>query len=87
MNKILEHILSIPKSFYVSSKYFPLKDAVMLPIMVRYNTVLLGLKGKITDFLGAKFAMLKVGFGNVGVFDSYQRSLSCLLLLFLQKYI
>lgn len=49
MNKILEHILSIPKSFYVSSKYFPLKDAVKLPIMVRYNTVLLGLKGKISN--------------------------------------
>ena len=49
MNKILEHILSIPKSFYVSLKYFSLKDAVKLPIMVRYNTVLLGLKGKITN--------------------------------------
>lgn len=41
MNKILEHILSIPKSFYVSLKYFPLKDAVKLPIMVRYNTAIL----------------------------------------------
>lgn len=76
MNKILEHILSIPKSFYVSSKYFPLKDAVKLPIMVRYNTVLLGLKGKISNSGGAKFAMLKVGFGNVGVFDKkYERAM------------
>ena len=54
MNKILEHILSIPKSFYVSSKYFSLKDAVKLPIMVRYNTVLLGLKGKITNSRGGQ---------------------------------
>lgn len=75
MNKILEHILSIPKSFYVSLKYFSLKDAVKLPIMVRYNTVLLGLKGKITNS-GAKFAMFKVGFGNVGVFDKkYERTM------------
>lgn len=76
MNKILEHILSIPKSFYVSLKYFSLKDAVKLPIMVRYNTVLLGLKGKIVNSGGAKFAMLKVGFGNVGVFDKkYERTM------------
>lgn len=76
MNKILEHILSIPKSFYVSLKYFSLKDAVKLPIMVRYNTVLLGLKGKITNSGGAKFAMFKVGFGNVGVFDKkYERTM------------
>lgn len=76
MNKIFEHILSIPKSFYISLKYFPLKDAVKLPIMVRYNTVLLGLKGKISNSGGAKFAMLKVGFGNVGVFDKkYERTM------------
>lgn len=67
---MLEHIFSIPKSFYVSLKYFPFKEAIKLPIMVRYNTVLLGLKGKIVNSRGeAKFAMLKIGFGNVGVFD------------------
>lgn len=70
MNKIVEYILSVPKSFYVSLKYFPFKDAIKLPIMVRYNTVLLGLKGKIVNSMGgAKIAMMKIGFGNVGVFD------------------
>lgn|GEM_PF-1545896 len=59
MNKILEHILSIPKSFYVSLKYFSLKDAVKLPIMVRYNTVLLGLKGKMTNSGGQNLLCLK----------------------------
>lgn len=59
MNKILEHILSIPKSFYVSLKYFSLKDAVKLPIMVRYNTVLLGLKGKIINSGGQNLLCLK----------------------------
>lgn len=59
MNKILEHIFSIPKSFYVSLKYFSLKDAVKLPIMVRYNTVLLGLKGKITNSGGQNLLCLK----------------------------
>lgn len=47
MNKLLEYILSIPKSFYVSLKYFSFKDALKLPILVRYNTVLLNTKGTI----------------------------------------
>lgn len=65
MNNILEHILSIPKSFYVSSKYFPLKDAVKLPIMVRYNTVLLGLKGKISNS-GGKICYVESRFWQCG---------------------
>lgn len=69
MNKLLEYILSIPKSFYVSLKYFSFKDALKLPILVRYNTVLLNTKGTVVYSGGAKFAMLKIGFGNVGVFD------------------
>lgn len=51
---MLEHIFSIPKSFYVSLKYFPFKEAIKLPIMVRYNTVLLGLNGKIVNSRGGK---------------------------------
>lgn len=43
----IEKILSIPKSFWVSLHFFPLKDALKLPVLVRYNTSLLSLKGKI----------------------------------------
>lgn len=42
-----EKILSIPKSLWVSSHYFPLADAIKLPIMVRYNIKLLRMKGKV----------------------------------------
>ena len=43
----IEKILSIPKSFWVSLHFFPLKDALKLPVLVRYNTSLMSLKGKI----------------------------------------
>lgn len=41
MKPLLEKLLSIPKSFWVSIHYFPLTEALKLPIMVRYNTCLL----------------------------------------------
>lgn len=52
MNKIVEYLFSVPKSFYVSLKYFSLKDAIRLPILVRYNTLLLELKGNIVNVGG-----------------------------------
>ena len=50
----IEKILSIPKSFWVSLHFFPLKDALKLPVLVRYNTSLLSLKGKIIAQGGGK---------------------------------
>lgn len=48
----LEKILSIPKSFWVSLHFFPLKDAIRLPILVRYNTKLNSLKGAVISNSG-----------------------------------
>lgn len=42
-----EKLLSIPKSFYLSLCYFPLREAVKLPVMVRYNTLILRHEGLI----------------------------------------
>lgn len=71
----IEKILSIPKSFWVSLHFFPLKDALKLPVLVRYNTSLLSLKGKIIA-QGGGTAMLSVGFCSVGLYDKkYQRSI------------
>lgn len=47
MKPLLEKLLSIPKSFWVSIHYFPLTEALKLPIMVRYNTCLLSVGGKV----------------------------------------
>lgn len=78
ISKIIEYILSLPKSVYVSFRLFSLKDAVKVPVLVRYNCSLLSLKGNviICHRGGVKFAMLKVGFGMVGIFDKrYERSI------------
>lgn len=59
----MKKILSIQKSFGVSFHFFLLKEAIKLPIFVRYNTKIQSLKGIIKINLGGgkKTAMLRVG--------------------------
>ncbi len=78
MKPLLEKILSIPKSFLVSWHYFPLMEALRLPIMVRYNTCLLSVNGliELNKAGGVKMGTLSFGFGGVGIFDKkYERSI------------
>lgn len=77
MTEIFEKILSLPKSLYVSLRFFPLKEALGLPVLVRYNCKLLSLKGGVViKSGGVRTAMFKIGFGHVGIFDKkYQRSI------------
>lgn len=76
MRTIFEKILSIPKSFWVSSHFFPLKEAIKLPVFVRYNTKIQSLKGTIKIKSGGNTAMLRVGFGGVGIYDKkYSRTI------------
>lgn len=42
-----EKLLSIPKSFWVSLHFFSFKDAIKLPVVVRYNTKIQSLKGAV----------------------------------------
>lgn len=50
----LEKILSIPKSLWFCLHYFTIKDAIKLPVIVRYNTKLNVLKGRIILSGGGK---------------------------------
>ena len=47
MKHLIEKILSLPKSLYVSSRFFPLVQAIHIPILVRYNTKLTSLSGSV----------------------------------------
>lgn len=73
-----EKLLSIPKSFWVSLHFFSFKDAIKLPVVVRYNTKIQSLKGSviIKQGGGVKTAMLRIGFGSVGIYDKkYSRTI------------
>ena len=65
-DKILK-ILSLPKSFYVCCRLCGFRQALKLPLLVKYNTVLKSLSGRVVaESPGSR---LLVGFGDVGIFD------------------
>ena len=77
MNACLEKLLSVPKSFWVSVHFFGFRDALKLPMLVRYNCRLVHLSGSIKVKSGkTRFGMFHFGFGNVGIFDmKYERAI------------
>lgn len=47
MKHLIEKIQSLPKSLYVCMRFFPLLQALRIPILVRYNTKLKSLSGSV----------------------------------------
>lgn len=77
MKHLIEKIQSLPKSLYVCMRFFPLLQALRIPILVRYNTKLKSLSGSVKfNSGGVRTAMLTIGFGQVGIVDEkYERSI------------
>ena len=73
MNRILCMMISLPKTIYFNLKYFKLSQAIKLPVFVSYNTKFKTLKGNIKIPEDAKLGSIKIGFGDVGIFDKYKR--------------
>jgi len=67
---VLEYILSLPKSFYVSWRLTSFREALHFPIVVRYNTKIVSLKGHVEiSNRKRKRASIIIGFNNVGIYD------------------
>lgn len=68
INKLRMYALSLPKSLYFNFKYFPLSQAIRLPILISHRVWLLKTEGKI--ILPKNISeRIKIGFGEVGIFD------------------
>lgn len=65
MNKNIEYLLSLPKSFYFCMRCLPLRQALKLPIIVHYNVMVRNI-GKIET---GGICSVRIGFGNVGIYD------------------
>lgn len=74
MNKYFEYLLSLPKSLLFCARCLPIKRAIRVPILIRYNVVVRKC-GQIE--LGKDcFGTIRIGFGNVGIFDKkYERTI------------
>ena len=76
IKKLVEYCLSIPKSLYFCMRMLPFRDALRLPILIRYNVVLTSLSGCCHISGGCNYGMIRIGFGNIGSFDKrYQRTI------------
>lgn len=57
------------KTIYFNLKYFPFKTAIKLPVLISKNVVLLKTDGKISIDAPINTGMIKIGFGDIGIFD------------------
>lgn len=62
--KLIEFLLSLPKTIYFNFKYLPFNQAIKLPILIRYDVILNLMRGKIYIKDHIKFALISVGFTN-----------------------
>lgn len=70
---IIEKILSIPKILYINFIIFDLKTAFKLPILVKYNTKLIGIrKGCINLNTTAKRGIIRIGISQGTIIERNQ---------------
>ena len=70
MNRLLEYFLSLPKTLYFNFRCLPLRKAIRLPYVVRYDTDLQvdNWGGVISNF-NPQFHIVHIGFSTVPVCD------------------
>ena len=72
----INKLLSILKSIYLNFKVFNYKTAIKLPILVSYNTKLIGIKrNSITVDNSIGFGGVRIGFGGIDVVQGSKTSL------------
>jgi acetyltransferase-like isoleucine patch superfamily enzyme len=70
MGKIIQLLKFLNlKTIYFNLKYFPVKQAVKLPVLLSNKVYLREVKGRIHFNCEIKFGLVQIGYGNVGIFD------------------
>lgn len=73
LSKVFLYLLSISKTIRFNFKYLKLKEAIRFPFLVSKNVYFMDLKGSVTiDSDNLRFGMVKIGFGQVGIFDPHK---------------
>ena len=69
MQKMINIILSIPKTIYFNFRYLPFKKAIKLPIWVANNVHIYSFKGKILLPPNIHMAMIRIGYHTIPILD------------------
>jgi len=70
LKRIVLFILSIPKIIYFNFKYLRFRDAIKFPILISKRVWIKNARGKVQIQSPISFGMIKIGFGDVAIFDS-----------------
>lgn len=74
MRKLLLLFLSLPKIIFMNFRWLPIKDALKLPILIRFDASLRG-SGEILLLGQVKFGMVHIGFHQVPICDSRDKTI------------
>ncbi|MGX7630963.1 acyltransferase [Bacillus thuringiensis] len=72
IKKLWLFTLAIPKTIYFNFYYFSFKEAIKFPVLVSHRVYLMEMKGKVILRGPLKKGMIKIGFGEVGIFDQHR---------------
>lgn len=69
MDDLRSLIIGFPKTLYFNLKYFRLRDALKLPVLISHRVLLSEVKGELSICEPISLGMIRIGFGDVGIFD------------------
>lgn len=69
LKKYYLYLMAIPKTIYFNLKYFNFKQAIKFPVIISHRVYLKEVKGSVKIQGDINTAMIKIGFGEVGIFD------------------
>ena len=76
IKNIFRGLCGLPKTIYFNFRCLPIKDAIKLPILISPHVCLMDTSGTVKITTPIRFGMVKIGFGEVGIFDpKYSRSI------------
>jgi acetyltransferase-like isoleucine patch superfamily enzyme len=67
--RLLRDIRHLPNTLYFNFHYFPFRTAIRLPVLVSANVRLIRMQGRVNLNAPVAHRMIRIGFGNVGIFD------------------
>ncbi len=70
IRRLVLTIRAVPKTVFFNFYYFPLAIALRFPVFVSHRVRLMEMRGSVMIQGPMKTGMIKIGFGDIGVFDS-----------------
>jgi len=72
IRKLYLGIMALPKTIYFNFKYLKFSQAIKIPIFVSHRVWLMETEGHVKIPQPVKTGMVKIGFGEIGIFDQHR---------------